>query len=139
MRVSHKRHRDLVEYGAEIAAADARLREKEGYSAKLSAARKGDKNPRWLGGISREPYGWKWNEELREEVRRRDSYKCQVCGTPQAECARVLSVHHINYDKKDNDPLNLVALCLPCHVRTNTRRAYWTAFFEAMRLGFVSE
>ena len=88
-------------------------------------------HPNWRGGISREPYGWEWNEELREEVRRRDGYKCQLCGAPQVECGKVLDVHHINYLKRDNDPMNLVALCHACHSRTSFRRKHWTVFFEA--------
>jgi len=98
--------------------------------AKMSAARKGFRHPAWLGGISREPYGWEWNAELREEVRRRDGYKCMLCGVPQAECEKALDVHHGNYDKKDSDPVNLVSLCQSCHARTNVRREYWTAFFK---------
>jgi len=90
----------------------------------------GDKNPNWLGGISREPYAWTFNAELKEEVRRRDGHKCQLCGIPQAKLKRALDVHHSNYDKKDIDPDNLVSLCRPCHMRTNTKRAYWKAFFK---------
>ena len=98
--------------------------------AKISTATSGPNNPAWLGGISRDPYGWDFNDELKEEVRRRDGYKCQKCGAPQAECKRKLSVHHIDYNKKNNDPVNLLALCLPCHIKTNTNRKHWTAFFQ---------
>jgi len=56
---------------------------------------KGSTHPNWLGGISRAPYAWTFNAELKEEVRRRDGYKCQLCGMPQAECKKALPVHHI--------------------------------------------
>ena len=106
--------------------------------AKMSAAKRGKYagagNPRWRGGISLEPYAWTFNAELKEEVRRRDGYKCQLCDVPQAECDTALPVHHIDYNKKDSDPVNLVALCHHCHSRTNARREYWTAFFQAMAL-----
>jgi len=90
-------------------------------------------NPAWLGGISNKPYAWTFNEELKEEVRRRDGHKCQLCGVPQVECKRKLSVHHINYDKRDSDPLNLITLCPSCHSRTNKRRKYWTKYFQRIQ------
>lgn len=102
--------------------------------AKKSAAKQGPKHPRWLGGISREPYGWEWNAELREEVRRRDGYQCQLCGVSQEECAKALAVHHIDYCKKNSDPVNLVTLCRRCHSRTNTNRPRWTALFQGRDL-----
>lgn len=105
-------------------------------NAKQSASRKGKaagpEHWNWMGGVSREPYGWEWNNELKEEVRRRDGYRCQLCGAPQAECGEALCVHHVNYKKEDNDPVNLVALCRGCHGRTATRRKYWMGVFMAM-------
>jgi 5-methylcytosine-specific restriction endonuclease McrA len=105
-------------------------------AAKNAAAQKGllagDKHPRWLGGISREPYAWTFNAELKAEVRRRDNHKCQKCGAPQAESKVALPVHHIDYDKQNSDPVNLVALCNSCNSRVNANREHWTVFFRAM-------
>ena len=94
----------------------------------------GDKNPAWRGGLSCEPYTWTFNDELKEEVRRRDDHQCQRCGVSQVECDQKLSVHHIDYDKKNSDPVNLTALCRSCNARVNTNRSYWTAFFQAMAI-----
>lgn len=102
--------------------------------AKITAALKGPNNPAWLGGVSREPYAWTFNAELKEEVRRRDDYRCQLCGVPQAECGSTLNVHHGDYDKKNSDPVNLVSLCPCCHSKTNTNRTHWTAVFQAMAI-----
>ena len=102
--------------------------------AKMSAIRKGEKNPRWRGGISHEPYAWTFNAELKEEVRRRDGYRCQLCGVPQAECNRRLDVHHIDYCKTNSSPVNLIALCPGCHAETNANREHWTAVFRAMAI-----
>lgn len=99
---------------------------------KMSASKTGPKHPRWLGGISHEPYGWEFNAELKEEVRRRDGYKCQLCGVPQAECARKLSVHHIDYCKTNSSPVNLITLCVHCHTETNSNRQHWTVVFQEM-------
>jgi len=102
--------------------------------AKARAAKIGDKNPAWLGGITGSPYAWTFNAELKEEVRRRDGYACQLCGVPQAGCERKLAVHHIDYDKKNSDPVNLTALCVSCNVRANHNRPHWTELFQAMAI-----
>jgi len=100
------------------------------HRAKKAAAQTGAGNPAWRGGVSREPYGWEWSEELREEVRRRDDDKCRLCGAPQAECNRALDIHHVDYCKQNNDPVNLVALCRSCHMRTGANRGYWKRVFQ---------
>ena len=91
---------------------------------------KGPNNPRWLGGISKLLYAWEFNDELKEKVRCRDNYVCQLCDTPQTDCKRALDIHHIDYNKKNSDPINLITLCHPCHMRTNTNRERWTMIFQ---------
>jgi len=101
------------------------------HKANISASLKGPRHPSWRGGISREPYAWTFNAELKEEVRRRDGYQCQLCGVPQMECKKKLAVHHVDYDKRNSDPVNLAALCNACHTKVNANRKHWTAFFQA--------
>jgi len=91
-------------------------------------------NPAWLGGVSRAPYAWTFNEELKEEVRRRDGHRCQLCGVPQAENKWPLSIHHIDYNKKNSDPVNLVTLCRCCHGKTTVNRKHWTEVFQAVAI-----
>ena len=102
--------------------------------AAKSIANKGPNNPNWMGGISKLPYAFEFNDELKEEVRRRDNYTCQKCNTPQIECKRKLSVHHIDYDKKNSDPVNLVALCCGCNTKVNANREHWTIYFQTMAI-----
>ena len=40
--------------------------------------------------------------------------------------------NEVDYDKTNNDPTNLVSLCLSCHVKTNFHREHWQEFFEKM-------
>jgi len=101
---------------------------------RMSIAHKGHKHWNWLGGISRAPYAWAFNKELKAEVRRRDGQRCQLCGVPQAECRRLLDVHHVDYRKKNSDPVNLTTLCASCNSRVNVNRAYWTAYFQALAI-----
>jgi 5-methylcytosine-specific restriction endonuclease McrA/DNA-directed RNA polymerase subunit M/transcription elongation factor TFIIS len=91
----------------------------------------GDKSYTWQGGISFEPYDSKFNNHLREQIRQRDNYTCQLCGIPQN--GRRLAVHHIDYNKKNSHPNNLISLCpspSKCHGKTNHNREYWTQYFN---------
>lgn len=97
---------------------------------KMRISRSGAGNAAWQGGISYEPYGLEFNAELREQIRKRDEHKCQVCVTDQKGLRRKLSVHHIDYDKKNNKPENLVSLCESCHTATNSNRRYWQEVFK---------
>ena len=87
----------------------------------------GAKNSSWKGGISFEPYTTDWTESLRRTIRERDRYTCQLCGKPQGD--RVHSVHHIDYDKKNCNPENLITLCCSCNTKVNSNREYWTNYF----------
>lgn len=87
-------------------------------------------NPNWRGGISFEPYPLGWNKTFKEQIRYRDSYKCQVCGCPEIENGRKLCVHHKDYNKQNIKPENLVSLCKKCHPKSNFNRDYWEEYFE---------
>ena len=126
---------------------------REETKIKLSQANKGNKswnkgihpeyvqgknNPAWLGGISFEPYGLKFNKQLKEQIRKRDGYRCQQCFREQNELfikwkngikKYKLIVHHIDYNKKNNDPKNLISLCNSCHSKTNVNRKKWIKYF----------
>jgi hypothetical protein len=90
----------------------------------------GSNHPQWRGGLSFKPYPLGWTKTYREQIRSRDSYKCQSCGCSETECNRVLSVHHIDYNKNNLSENNLISLCLSCHMKTNYKRDYWKNFFE---------
>lgn len=96
---------------------------------KRSLALSGPKSHLWRGGISFEPYPLGWNRIHREQIRNRDGYKCQLCGVHEVECSRRLHVHHIDYNKENIDPKNLISLCLSCHMKTNYNREYWITYF----------
>lgn len=88
----------------------------------------GEKNPCWKGGISFEPYSIDWTRTLRQSIRERDKYTCQLCGEIQEE--RAHSIHHIDYDKLNNNPNNLITLCISCHMKTNHNRKFWIEHFR---------
>lgn len=84
----------------------------------------------WQGGISFEPYSIEFNNQLKELIRQRDNYICQLCEIDQN--GRKLDVHHIDYDKKNCLPSNLIALCNSCNSKVNANRQKWTKYFQEM-------
>jgi len=91
---------------------------------------RGENAPNWRGGISNEPYPFNFNKELKKLIRQRDNYKCQLCGMPECENIQKLDIHHIDYDKKNLNPNNLISLCRSCHMKTNYNREYWKRYFD---------
>lgn len=88
-----------------------------------------------------EPYGKGFNNKLREQIRKRDNYRCQECFRHQDELfykngkSYKLSIHHIDYNKNNNNPNNLISLCLNCHVQTNYKRKDWINYYNNKLLG----
>ncbi|HDY68443.1 MAG TPA: hypothetical protein ENH85_11705 [Candidatus Scalindua sp.] len=83
-----------------------------------------ENNPAWQNGKSFELYGFDWTELLRHSIRTRDCFTCQVCKK------NGWIVHHIDYDKKNNNPDNLITLCRSCHGKTNHNEEYWINYFK---------
>jgi len=92
--------------------------------------RTGEKAPNWQGGVSFEDYGKDFNKSLKEQIRERDNHTCQECGYTEDQLGYKLPVHHIDYNKKNNDPLNLISLCRSCHNQTGYGRADWTVYYK---------
>jgi len=88
----------------------------------------GEKNGNWKGGISNSPYPVDWTRTLKRSIRERDGYICKSCGMEQTEVTH--HVHHIDYNKENCDPKNLITLCNSCHSKTNLDREYWKEYFK---------
>jgi hypothetical protein len=104
--------------------------EKISKSIKDNKSMTKEKNPNWQGGISYYPYPEDWTESLRESIRERDNYICQLCGIHQDELDIKLDIHHIDYDKNNLSPRNLISLCRSCHLKTNYDREEWCKYFN---------
>lgn len=88
----------------------------------------GDKNPNWSGGKSREPYTYDWRKISAEIIKRDGRCMNPYC---RGECSS-LQVHHINYDKQDNSPENLLTLCAKCHAQSNFGREEWMYYYQGI-------
>ncbi len=95
---------------------------------RMSESQKWEKWHNWLWWKSGEPYWTWWTETLKRSIRERDRYVCKLCLLPQWDVAH--DVHHIDYDKQNCDPKNLITLCKSCHAKTNHNRNKWKKFFE---------
>ncbi len=100
----------------------------EEHKIKLSIRWTGKGNPSWEGGKSFEPYGLEFNNNLKKIIRERDNFECKICN--KKENKRKHCVHHIDYNKQNNDPKNLITLCQICHNHTNKNRSYWRKYFK---------
>lgn len=88
-----------------------RLRWAEG---KFDNIHVGEHHSRWKGGTSYLKYPKEFNKQLKDFIRDRDNYICQVCSNI-LWTGRVGHIHHIDGNKMNNDINNLILLCKSCH------------------------
>jgi len=100
----------------------------ECYAILRSKTYFGENHYNWQGGKSYEPYSKDFAPHLKEFIRNRDYRQCKMCG--KIEDNGKLDVHHIDYDKNNCHPDNLISLCHDCHVKTNYNREYWIEYFQ---------
>jgi len=95
----------------------------------------------WNNGSSFEPYSPQFNNGLKRKIRERDNYTCQECLKSDDDLKlegkdrlgrrkNYLTVHHIDYDKKNCNWDNLLTLCNPCNLKANHNREYWEKHFK---------
>jgi hypothetical protein len=90
----------------------------------------GQKHPGWKGGISCEPYCDAWaDKEFKQDMRERDNNQCQ-----NPHCSgkfkNRLTIHHIDYNKKNCHPNNLITLCRSCNAKANYNREWHKEFYN---------
>lgn len=100
----------------------------------MSCVRKGDRSHSWKNGASFEIYPEVFNEELKSKIKNRDKCTCQNCSITEIEHLVLykikLSIHHIDYDKRNCEETNLITLCRQCNSVANFKRDYWKTFFQ---------
>jgi hypothetical protein len=106
---------------------------------KISESKKGvlvgDKHWNWKGGIACEPYCDVWlDKEYKQSIRDRDKNQCKNCGITRHISFKVygldLHIHHIDYNKKNCHPSNLITLCRSCNSRANYNRQENTEMYQ---------
>lgn len=103
---------------------------------KLKVARPLEKNGRWLGGKSFEPYTLDFNKLFKEAIRQRDNLSCVKCNLFEEDAKKLyqrgLCIHHVDYVKENTFKENCCSLCVRCHTETNGNREHWTKFFQSL-------
>lgn len=83
---------------------------------------RGKKHPNWVGG--NKLYGKYFTQELKTKIRKRDKFTCKICKKNGH------FIHHIDYNKKNNNKNNLITVCHSCHSKTNFNRKNWIQYFS---------
>lgn len=83
----------------------------------------------WQGGIAKNPYNSSF-KSIRNLIRLRDNFQCQLCGIGEEDLSRQLAIHHIDFDKQNCVEENLIALCNSCNVKVNYNRENLTNYLK---------
>lgn len=117
------------------------IKKPDSFCEKMSERMSGPENPWYVdgrcSGLNNE-YPQDWKGKLKEAIRDRDNHICQICGKTEQEAKKQLDVHHVDYEKKNLDPMNLISLCHSCHMKTNYNRTTWQAKLEEYMLSHYS-
>lgn len=70
-------------------------------------------------------------KRIKKIIKERDNFACVLCG----DRAKRLDVHHIDYNKENNEEENLITLCFRCHMLTNFERNFWQLVFASLLSG----
>ena len=71
-----------------------------------------------------------WNGHVKKYIKHRDGESCL-----NPYCSRtdnLLSVHHIDYNKKNCSTKNLIVVCRSCNIRANKDKEWHTAWYRAV-------
>lgn len=92
----------------------------------------GPGHPNWLGGKSYEPYCEAWKDvEYKQDIKDRDNNMClNPCCTSKNPSD--LTIHHIDYNKKNCKPANLITICRSCNSKANTNRGWHKAWYKTI-------
>ena len=93
--------------------------------------RRGEKSSNWKDGISFDPYcPIFFNKEYKNSIKERDN---NICQNPYCyKNDNRLHIHHIDYDKKNCGPDNLITVCGSCNARANKDRKWHTAWYQTI-------
>jgi len=83
------------------------------------------------GGLSFQKYCPIWSDKYyKAAIRTRDN---NICQNPYCfKTDNVLNIHHIDYNKKNCDPNNLITVCRSCNSRANFDRNWHTEWYQAL-------
>ncbi len=90
----------------------------------------------WKGGIATAPYCSIWSDnEYKQSIKDRDNNECQN----KVDCREnsdhlPLHLHHIDHDKQECNPWDLITVCYSCNSRANFNKEYWKNFYQGIMM-----
>ena len=92
---------------------------------------KGENHPNYISGCGVSDYCPTWTDkEYKEALMQRDN---NICQNPYCyHTTGRLSIHHIDYDKKNCHPSNLITVCIGCNGRANTYREWHKSWYQTI-------
>ena len=92
---------------------------------------RGENHANWKGGFSVKDYCPIWSDKgYKSDIRERDG---NICQNPCCyHTTDKLAIHHIDYDKKNCHPSNLITVCNSCNLRANVYRDWHTSWYQAI-------
>jgi hypothetical protein len=86
----------------------------------------------WKGGVSFQPYCEAWKDsEYKDSIKIRDGNEClnPYCDSKNPND---LTIHHIDYNKKNCQPNNLITICRSCNTKANKDRKWHKHWYYAI-------
>lgn len=82
-----------------------------------------------LSDFKSKEYSEYFDKAFKRRIIKRDGNKCQLC--PRTDD---LTVHHIDYNKKNTSDENCITLCRGCNSRVNekSKRKYYQEYFRKL-------
>lgn len=92
----------------------------------------GSDHPNWQGGLSFGIYPIEFSELLKTTIRNKYNNCDYISGIHKDICSpnRKLDIHHIDYNKQNNDEDNLIPLFVSNHSKTQKNRIFWEKLFK---------
>jgi hypothetical protein len=93
----------------------------------------GEQSGFWKGGVSCNLYCDIWSDrEYKESIKERDGHRC-LNPDCRKNCNHLpLTIHHIDYNKKNCGPENLITLCSSCNSRANMNREWHKSWYNSI-------
>jgi len=92
----------------------------------------GPNSPNWRGGLSSASYCEAWKDlEYKKDICDRDGNRCL---NPYCESKNNndLAIHHIDYNKQNCHPKNLITVCRSCNSKANKDREWHKSWYQAI-------
>jgi len=77
--------------------------------------------------------------KIRYEIMKRDNFTCQICNQYGNKSKNYLSVHHIDYNKNNNQEINLITLCKKDNIKSNFNRKNWIKIFQEKIINILTK